>query len=100
MPADTVSIISAAFVTVITAVLTYLKAKDAMEFKRINTELEAAKAARAESLKDREEIRADLIECNNRHDECDRRASALEVKTVRLETEVSYLKQHVQSRPT
>lgn len=104
MPADAISIISAAFVTVVTAIVTYLKTKDALEFKRINFELETAKEHAAESRKDRDDIRselkatqerhdAELRACHERHDECDRRAT-------KLEYEVSLLQQRVQPKPT
>lgn len=99
MPADAISIISAAFVTVTTAILGYLKARDSMEFKRINDELESAKIARAESQKDREELRqsndrilTELADCHAKHTETDRRAT-------RMEVELSFLKQQMQSRP-
>lgn len=92
MPADTISIISAAFVTIATAVVGYLKGKDAMEFKRINTELEAARLARDEMRRDREEDRQELAKCHELHLESDRRAT-------RMEVELSFLKQQIQPRP-
>lgn len=107
MPADTISIISAAVVTIVTAVVGYLKGKVALEFKRINGELESAREARAESQRDRESIREELVKCHELHQESDRRANAadqrataVEIKAARLEAKLSFLEQQIQTRPS
>lgn len=83
----------------LTAVMGYLKQKDGTKLKEVEMDLKKAD-------EERQVLSASLAACHQKHEECEKNTEALrkengnhEVRTAKLEVEVSFLKQQMSSRP-